>query len=76
MGVDVEAEDERDVDEPFQSEVSLRRLVREGEEVDRGAAVGMTTPDFLRFERENFGADIWAARSGSDFCGARDNGLG
>jgi hypothetical protein len=76
LGVDVEVEDKRDVDEPFQSDVSLRRLVSEGEDVERGAAVGMTTPDFLRFERENFGAEIWTARSGSDFCGVRDNGLG
>jgi hypothetical protein len=34
----------------------------------------MTIPDALRFERENFGADVLELKSGSDVLGER--GLG
>ena len=65
---ELEAREEIDADD----ELRLRRDRSEEEEVDRGAAVGMTTPACFILERENFGALL--ARSGS--TGPVDAGTG
>jgi hypothetical protein len=56
---ELEARDEIEVDEVLR----LKRERSEDEEFDRGAAVGMMTPDCFIFERENLGALL--ARFGS-----------
>ena len=56
---ELEASEEIEVDDALR----LKRDRREDEEFDLGAAVGITTPACLIFERENFGALL--ARSGS-----------
>lgn len=56
---ELEARDEIEVDEVLR----LRRERSDDEEFDRGAAVGITTPDCFIFERENLGALL--ARFGS-----------